>query len=505
MTRMLRAFPALCLAVLAGCGSSVGGSGSDTATLAPPTSFLYAEATIDPSGDQESAMRSILGDLPGEGAPEDRLHALLQKASESAGSKVDYTKDVKPWLGEKASVFVTQGKAGAGSPAWGVVIATSDAGKAQDAIDRGGKGPNRSYRDVDYKLDDGAAMGIVGGYFVAGSEAGMKAAIDASKGESLSEADRYKEAVAKAEDDRVALVYEDLGGIVQALASTSGESLGPAGPLLGRVFGGKPVVATIKAEQQALVIDGSLVPSGTVGNLFGKTTPLLGELPESSWLAMGQADLGNSIKSVIGLFAGFAGGQQALEQQLRAQTGLDLQRDILSWVGDVAFFVRGDTKETLGGGALIQSEDPRASERALTKLAALVARGGGGQVAAAKIGGGSGYRLTMDGVPQPVFMVQSGERVAIAYGEPAAREALAPSAGPMGFADASRRIGEAYALSLMVSVPPILKLAESFGASGGDWEQARGYLTILDDVISGSAKSGDTAKSRTRISFKPHE
>ena len=514
MTKTLRLlFLTALLLIPAGCGSSPGGSGSDTAKLAPPGSAFYAEVNIDPSGSQEAGMRSILGDLPGTGAPEERLNELLEKASKSEkDSKVDYRQDVQPWLGDKAAVFVAAPKAGSKETAWSAVVATTDEGKAKDTIAKGKKAGDKdaTYNGTDYVIDsEGDAMAVVNGFFVAGSDAGVKAAIDANKGESLSESDRYKQAIDGVDDERIALVYEDLSGLVQTLASASGESLGPAAPLLGSLFGGKPVVATIKAEQQALVIDGSLIPGSAVLNLFGKTTPLLGDVPADSWLAIGQSDFGGAVKSLFGMFAGFAGGEEQLKAQVRQASGLDLDRDVFSWIGDVAMFVNGDSQQSIGGGVLIQSKDEAASRRALTKLSALAARTGDVTVSAAEVGGAKGYKLANESAPRGVYMLQSGDKVAITYGEGAAKQALSGSGDGLtsapGFADAADKLGEAYAPSLYVSVPPILRVADSFGAGGNDWEQAKPYLTILDYVIAGSAKSGDEAASRTRIGFKPHE
>lgn len=514
MTKTLCALIALFALFASGCGSTTGGSGSDTAKLAPATSFVYAEANIDPSGAQEAGMRSILGDLPGSGPPEQRLDELLEKASKSEGSKVDYLKDVKPWLGDKASVFVAPSKAGGASkPAWAAVIATSDEDKAKDTIEKGSESGDRkaSYNGTDYVVDkDDTAMGTVDGFFVAGSESGLKAAVDAAKSGSLSGSDRYKEATKDASDDRVALVYEDLGGLLQAIAGASGESLGPAAPLLGRLAGGKPVVATISAEQQALVIDGSLVPSGAFGDLFGKSTPLLGDVPADSWLAIGAPEFGKTLKTLIGAFAGVLGGEEQLNQQLQAATGLDLDRDILSWIGDVAIFVNGDSKESIGGGLLIESTDPATSKQALTKLSALAARSGDDlRVSAAHFGDAEGYKIETPDAPRGVFLLQAGNKVALTYGEDAAKSALGGSGGGLTssseFSDAAGKLGAGYSPSVYVKVPPILSVAESFGAGGADYEKAKPYLTILDYVIAGSAKSGETAKSRSRIGFKPHE
>src|SRR3954447_1738349 len=158
MTKMLRgaigaALLAVAIFVLAACGSTSGGSGADTAKLAPASSFLYAEATIDPSGGQETAMRSILGDLPGSGAPEQRLNNLLEQASKSDKTgKVDYAQDIQPWLGDKAAVFVAPPAASRTIPPAALLLATTDEGKAQDAIDKARENGDtqKSYRGTDY-------------------------------------------------------------------------------------------------------------------------------------------------------------------------------------------------------------------------------------------------------------------------------------------------------------------------------------------------------------------
>jgi len=229
-------------------------------------------------------------------------------------------------------------------------------------------------------------------------------------------------------------------------------------------------------------------------------------VPADSWLAFGAADFGASAKSLVGVFAGFAGGQAQLEQQLRGATGLDLNRDLLSWVGDVAFFVKGDSKQSIGGGVLIQSKNPAASRRALTKLSALVARTDRTTaVSAANLGSARGYRLKSKDAPRGIFMVQSGNRVALTYGASAATSALNGKNGlaeAPAFTDAAGKLGDAYSPSLYVAVAPILRLAESFGASGADYDKAKPYLAILDYVIAGSAQADGKAASRTRVGFR---
>src|SRR5204862_752031 len=115
-------------------------------------------------GSQEAGMRSILGDLPGSGAPEERLNDLLEKASKSSKtSKVDYREDVKPWLGDKAAVFVAPSKAGVKNTAWSMVVATTDEDKAKATIekDKGAGDKDATYNGSDYVVQrDGDAMAV---------------------------------------------------------------------------------------------------------------------------------------------------------------------------------------------------------------------------------------------------------------------------------------------------------------------------------------------------------
>ena len=514
MTNRLRALPALCLATLGliagGCGSTSGGSGSDPASVVPDSSFLYAEATIDPSGSQEDAMRSILGDLPGSGAPQARLEGLIRKAIKSDPSaRVDWDKDIKPWLGDKVAGFVTGNAAAfaSGDIPGAIVVTTTDADAARAALEKG-KAPtstHRTYRDVEYILEtekgNKTAEGVVDGFLVAGSDAGMKAAIDAAKGgNTLTDSDKFKNAVKDVPDERVGFAYADLGGLIQ-LASQAAGSQFPAGALFGRLLAGKPIVITARAENQALVFEGA-GPAGA-GKAAADAGPLLEQVPAGSWAALAIPGLGDHLRAFLTGFAASFGGADQLSRQVRDATGLDLQDDVISWIGDVGVFADGDSKATLGGGVLIKSKDPEASKQALTKIAAAVAKNTPNtSVAAARVPGAFGYELKSADAPRGVFMVQKDDRVALTYGASEAEAALSGDGlgGSGDYRRAAGALGDSPAL--YVSVPPILRVADAFGATDDkDYTEAKPYLTILDYLIAGS--SGD--RGRFRIGFKPHE
>src|SRR6185369_16013160 len=103
--------------------------------------------------------------------------------------------------------------------------------------------------------------------------------------------------------------------------------------------------------------------------------------------------------------------------------------------------------------------------------------------------------------------VQAGDKVVITYGDAAAK-AIIEGGGltdSPAYSKAATGLGDGYSPALYFSVPPIIKLAESFGASGSDYDKAKPYLTILDYVIAGSLHNSETSASRLRIGFKPHE
>lgn len=455
-------------------------------------------------------MRSILADLPGTGAPQDRLENLIRDAIERT-PRVDWDEDVKPWLGDRVGGFVAGDAAspGKGSVPAAVVIATTDADAARRSLEkaRDPKATRRRYRDVEYLVEPDrggeTASGVVDGFVVTGTEAGMKAAIDASKdGRTLDRAGSFKSAIDGVADERMGFAYADLGALIQIASQATGNQF-PAGALLGRLAAGKPLVITARAETQALVFEGKPVPGGSLAQSGDRAKSLMDELPASSWAAVAITRLGDTLKAVVTGFAAAFGGEAQLKQQLRDATGIDLDRDILSWIGDVALFADGDSKDTLGGGLVIQSKDPAASRRALTKLAAAITKTDPAtRVSAARVPGAFGYQLRSREVPRSAFMVQKDDKVALTYGGREASAALSGGglSGSSDFERAAAGLGAGFAPLLYASIPPILRVADAFGASGdAGYVKAKPYLTILDDLIAGS--SDDNA--RVRIGFKP--
>ena len=79
---------------------------------------------------------------------------------------------------------------------------------------------------------------------------------------------------------------------------------------------------------------------------FGEGSDLVNELPADSWLALAQPDLGKVLDYYVEAFGQSVGGRDAVAGQFQALTGLDLDRDLLGWMGDFGVFVRGTSMAT---------------------------------------------------------------------------------------------------------------------------------------------------------------
>jgi Protein of unknown function (DUF3352) len=500
--RLLVLTLAIAIALLAGCG---GEKKEGAAELAPARSIAYAQANLDPGGDQAKAVDSLVGKFPGSGPPGDRVQRLLSRAFRQSDSKLSYERDVKPWLGDQVAFFAS-GLSRGDIRATAALVQTDDEQAAVDAVQRASdeQGRELEYDGKSYRrFDDGSAAGAFDGFLVVGNEDGFKAAVDASKGEALDGQDAFEDALDDAPDDSLATIFVNSPQLARSLP---GGRLGPFRRLLA-----DPYTASVTADDEGVEID-SLLPgslSRALGPLLGEGTDLLAELPGDSWLALGQPDLGRTLSGYLDVVASSVGGRGVIDQQLRASTGLELQRDLLGWMGDFGLFVRGTSKASLGGALVIHSKDPVASARALRRLGALARReasGSGTQVGPLSVpGGGTGFTLRDDELPQPVHVFQRGDRVVLAYGNAAARQALKPSStlgDSPDYQSAAKSLGSDFAVSTFIAVNPIVALADNLGAaSDPDFQRAKPYIEPFGALVGGAKRESDRLDSRLRITL----
>ena len=574
MRWLLRA-PIALLAMLAlgvatsGCGKSTADGEADPVSVVPAAALLYVEAVVQPEGDQAAAARQVLGrfgvDNPGEQV------ARLFNHRHPGSRQIDYAEDVEPWLGRRIGLFAAPVTGGRGK-GLAAVVAVEDTELAIRKLRELGprtERRERSYRDVSYDVSDrGDAIGAVDGFVVGGDEAAFRAVVDASRGDSLAETDRFRRATAGALTDRLGLLYFDHARLPDFIGAAGG-GIGPGillRSMLSRVRA-QPVAATLSARPDALVVDSSTAVTGPGAEGAGRSTPLLAALPGDSWLAFGAPGAGRSLSRTVGLLSGgpLLGGN-LLRRLFRGRTGLELERDVLSAVGDVAVYARGTRRRRVSGGAVIETPSPeRATElvadlrRAFVRMSRRQAarrgaglpfgpgdhdgrfrprrahgpfapgagrgplgllfgrhgrragdhrarRGGGFAVGPAPRGErGFSIRKRRRG-HRPVTVVARGDRVAITFGGAPPRQVLEPRTrlgDAAGYREAVGRLGEGLQPGGFVDFASILALAQSMGAGEDeDFRRARRHLEVISHLVVGDRRDGDRLRGRAVLGLK---
>ena len=513
MRKLLATVAVLAVPALAatGCGNT-DEAASGASELVPAGAVVYGEATLKPEGDQRKAVDSILAKFPGGGQACDKLKGLIEKSLRKSDPSVSFEKDIEPWLGDEAAFFVSDFITPRGQAANAFLVATDDEEAARGALEKTSEGKltHKSYKDVDYLKDESGdtnTAAVFDGFVVVGTEPGVKAAIDTSKGGAkLSDDDRYKNSLEKAAGDRLGLIYVDMPGLVKKAQEAGGGAL--PGSLTGSIK--EPLVATVAAEDDGVAIESTIGEEAARSfGVLGHGSELLGELPADSWAAFAQNDFGKLLDSYVDAFAGVAGGRDAVRQQLQAATGLDLQKDVLDWMGDFGVFVRGKTLSELNGALIVETNDESASARfiaALERLAKGQADNPGDSVGPLRApGGGKGFTVSSPDVPKPIHVFQRNGRVVFAYGDDAAKDGAEASdklADSPDFSAASDSLGD-YDVSFYALMQPIFDLVDSTdAASDPDWQKAKPYLEPLSALVAGTSGDGSDLKSAVKLIVK---
>jgi Protein of unknown function (DUF3352) len=510
MLRLALTFTALttAIALAAGCGND-GASSSDAASLAPAGALVYGEATLRPEGDQKAALDDLIEKFPGEGGAGERLGRLMEKAFAESDSGLSYEDDIEPWLGDEAAFFVSNAPSGDEEADGAFLVATEDEDATVDAVEKEGDTRKTDHRGHDLYISssgDGAAA-VLDGWLLAGTPGGVKAAIDtAEDGETLEDDETYQETLAEAAGDRLGFVYMNMPRVLRELEeSPDAAALGP----FRRMFG-EPVLVTATANQDGVRLEGTVPATLASGFPFvAEGSGTADELPGDSWLALAQPDLGKTIAGYMDLAGGSFGSRELLRQQFKAMTGLDLERDVISWMGDWGVFVRGTSVAELEGAVFIETSDESASGRFIDAIARLARENAepGMRISALQLpGGGEGITARGGDFDKPVHLFQRDGKVVAAYGDGAAQDALEPAetlADSPAFTQAEDSLGDDYAISFFLAIEPILALAESEGASEDeDWQEVKPYFEPLGALVGGAREDGDKLRSAFALTVK---
>ena len=503
----------LVVAAIAGMLALPGSAAADSspAGLAPRASVVYAEAQVDPGDEREQWLRDILRKFPGGANPERALARLIDDGLRGAGLPLRFSVGIKPWLGDTVGGFVTV--SGDGEPSGALLLATTSRARARAAIAKVARkrGIRRSYRGITYRVvASDIAAAVVERFAVIGDRRGVRQAIDAARGRSLLGSRAYRSAIKTLPQGRLASFYVDarrsLSASVDA-ARLSRRERRLARRALGRLTR-RPVIGAVSVEPRAVVFDATLSRSlsSLVSPLLGGGTPLLATLPSDSWAASAVPAAGRVLRRVIDVIAASSGSDRGQTNRLfKRTTRLDLDRDVLSWIGDLGTFIRG-TGSAVGGGVVIESLDAATSASTLKRLVVLLRKRFNVSVATATLpNGGRDYSLTTPFLAHPFHAAQKDGRVVLVYGDNAARLALAgvpKLSDTPRYQEAAAALVGGYAPSNYLSFGPLAAALRTLGLTDrGDVKLMR-YVGRLDYLIAGTKAQGTTAQHHAKLVLK---
>jgi len=223
---------------------------------------------------------------------------------------------------------------------------------------------------------------------------------------------------------------------------------------------------------------------GLVPDSLAADPAFVAGLTGKAWLAAGIGDVGSRLEEQLG-------GSDAILGLVSAQAGLDVKKDLLSWMGEGAVFVTGDSPATIGGALVVKSKDPAATRAAVPKLGSLISRFATGATVSDLQASGvdAGITVRAQGVPAPIQIAAAGDRFVIAVGQGALQEAISPSSrlgDQADFKSAAATLGDNLKPTAYVAVSRLGSLAAFLGK---DTQQARDTLARFTALV--AADRGD--------------
>ena len=209
-------------ALVVGCGGGGDDSsgGSDPASLAPATAPVFIDFSIRPEGATKTNIEELAKKLAGIDDLGDLIVTELENSASEDGEEFDFEKEVEPWLGEQAGLFLQEYE-DEDFEGYGAAIQTEDEDAAREFVDKQIESGDEtaedgSYEGVDFKVqEDETTIGVFDGFVVfAEDEEIFKTMVDASGGDNLAGESSFSDAMGNVPDDSAADVFVDIGGLI---------------------------------------------------------------------------------------------------------------------------------------------------------------------------------------------------------------------------------------------------------------------------------------------------
>ena len=305
----------------------------------PASALFYADVNLDQGSSAWKQFSAVGQRFPGW----TKFSAQVTKSlnSTDSSSKLTFDQDIQPWLGDAAAIGVTSVDATAGKPHFLAYIASTNDGKAKDALSKDSTSDG-SYKGYDlFTSHDGgsateAAVGD-GAVLMADSTATLHDAIDTrdGTGDSLASDDAFTSAMSKLPKDTLVRGYVNTRKVAALVSVAAVRGMG--GPNTAQVEN----IAKSLNSIDSLSFAGwasdngfhmsvrTTVEPGTDTSPFtspADVSDMTKQVPGDAFAFLAFADYGRYLTQ------GLAGAGPAAGQQLKLftrQTGLSVKRDLL--------------------------------------------------------------------------------------------------------------------------------------------------------------------------------
>jgi hypothetical protein len=514
---LLVSFIALLAAALAvaGCGGGSGGGGGEPAGLMPLKAPVYMEVNLAPDGKTSEALDEVTQTVFGIENVGEFVAEELENAALGEGEKFNFEKEVEPWLGEKAGLYLA-GYDGEEFHGVGAAIETTDSGEAEEFLEKkveegeeGAKPGEFEGHKFYEEAEDETVIGMVGDYLAFGQTKGdFEEMVEAFEGEGLNESEKFKEAMESAPDEGIGHVYVDIGGLIE---ETRG-SVPPEAEAFFDLIEIEPkkatAVATVVPHSEQVEIDVSSNLGRSVGGT-GDATAALEALPASATVGFASAEFGKSFAEGVKAFSekGVPGQLEPGELSSAFEAmGFNLE-SLGDAFGDLAGFVEGTGESDLGGAVVVETKGGGEAKKMVADIGLLL-RATGTKGVTAISGEVAGFSIHVPDLgPKPLIVGSSGEKIVIAYGPQAAAQALRKQTTTLGSTadfEAGKSALGSTPVSAFVEGGPTLQLVETLLSpeERAKLAKAKPYLEKISYLAIGTEAEGKSTTSKVIVGLQ---
>jgi hypothetical protein len=339
--------------------------GDQPSAVLPGTAVAYARVDLNPSAGQKVAAIRFLLKFPSvkdklglTGEKDDLRQKLFEQIKKYAGddlADVDYDKDIKPWLGERAGIAALPPADGKDEPDVVLAVQVKNEGEATKGLDKlmanEDKKPGRAFSN---------------GYVLLGEDqATVDAAVATAKDNPLEKNAKFSSDMDKLGEQGFLSAWADMKGIASISGKVDSSALGG--------IGDASMAAALRFDSSYVELKGIAQGDKSIKVDSADAGDLIAKLPDSTAGAVAVSGGENLVDTMWQQLDKASNGNiKELTEQITEETGLTLPDDLKSLLGkNLAVAIDKDSANGPKIAARMET-DPAKAEPVVKKLTTLL-------------------------------------------------------------------------------------------------------------------------------------